>query len=168
MKKHDEGYTLVLVMVVLIVLCLLVSYVLTFSLHNLKTQQTAALRVQDQYAAAGEIEAAVVQLQAFIDKYPETVTLKAAQDSNAGTCTLTTQEASPYMVTFPGTADLKNGKLFLTAQSGTARIDCTLQLIAGSFKEEENNQGGITITKLEGVEYLSYEMSLVKEGDGNA
>ena len=168
MKKHDEGYTLVLVMVVLIILSLLVSYVLTFSLNNLKTQQTAALRVQDQYAAAGEIEAAVVQLQAFIDKYPETVTLKAAQDSNAGTCTLTTQEASPYMVTFPGTADLKNGKLFLTAQSGTARIDCTLQLIAGSFKEEENNQGGITITKLEGVEYLSYEMSLVKEGDGDA
>ena len=168
MKKHNEGYTLVLVMVVLIVLCLLVSYVLTFSLHNLKTQQTAALRVQDQYAAAGEIEAAVVQLQAFIDKYPETVTLKAAQDSDAGTCTLTTKEESPYTVTFPGTADLKNGKLFLTAQSGTARIDCTLQLIAGSFKEEENNQGGITITKLEGVEYLSYEMSLVKEGDGDA
>ena len=168
MKKHNEGYTLVLVMVVLIVLCLLVSYVLTFSLHNLRTQQTAALRVQDQYAAAGEIEAAVVQLQAFIDKYPETVILEVTQDSDAGTCTLTTQEASPYTVTFPGTADLKSGKLFLTVQSGTARIDCTLQLIAGSFKEEENNQGGITITKLEGVEYLSYEMSTVKEGDGNA
>ena len=168
MKKHNEGYTLVLVMVVLIIICLLVSYVLTFSLNNLKTQQTAALRVQDQYAAAGEIEAAVVQLQAFIDKYPEKVILEVFQDSGAGTCTLTTQEASPYTVTFPGTADLKNGKLFLTVQSGTARIDCTLQLIAGSFKEEENNQGGITITKLEGVEYLSYEMSLVKEGDGNA
>ena len=168
MKKHNEGYTLVLVMVVLIVLCLLVSYVLTFSLHNLRTQQTAALRVQEQYAAAGEIEAAVVQLQAFIDKYPETVILEVTQDSDAGTCTLTTQEASPYTVTFPGTADLKSGKLFLTVQSGTARIDCTLQLIAGSFKEEENNQGGITITKLEGVEYLSYEMSTVKEGDGNA
>ena len=141
---------------------------LTFSLHNLRTQQTAALRVQDQYAAAGEIEAAVVQLQAFIDKYPEKVILEVTQDSDAGTCTLTTQEASPYTVTFPGTADLKNGKLFLNAQSGTARIGCTLQLIAGSFKEEENNQGGITITKLEGVEYLSYEMSTVKEGDGNA
>lgn len=165
MKKHNEGYTLVLVMVVLIVLCLLVSYVLTFSLHNLRTQQTAALRVQDQYAAAGEIEAAVVQLQAFIDKYPEEVILKVTQDSDAGTCTLTTQEASPYTVTFPGTADLKNGKLFLNAQSGTARIDCTLQLTADAFHEDS---GGITITKLEGVEYLSYEMSTVKEGDGNA
>ena len=165
MKKHNEGYTLVLVMVVLIVLCLLVSYVLTFSLNNLKTQQTAALRVQDQYAAAGEIEAAVVQLQAFIDKYPEEVILEVTQDSNAGTCTLTTQEASPYTVTFLGTADLKSGKLFLTVQSGTARIDCTLQLTAGAFHEDS---GVITITKLEGVEYLSYEMSMVKEGDGNA
>ena len=164
MKKHNEGYTLVLVMVVLIILCLLVSYVLTFSLNNLKTQQTAALRVQDQYAAAGELEAAVVQLQAFIDQYPEKVILKATQDSDAGTCTLTTQEASPYTVTFPGTADLKSGKLFLTVQSGTARIDCTLQLTAGAFHEDS---GVITITKLEGMEYLSYEMSLVKEGDGN-
>ena len=130
MKKHNEGYTLVLVMVVLIILCLLVSYVLTFSLNNLKTQQTAALRVQDQYGAAGEIEAAVVQLQAFIDKYPEKVILEVTQDSDAGTCTLITQEATPYTVTFPGTADLKSGKLFLTVQSGTARIDCTLQLTA--------------------------------------
>lgn len=168
MKKHNEGYTLVLVMVVLIVLCLLVSYVLTFSLHNLRTQQTAALRVQDQYAAAGEIEAAVVQLQAFIDKYPEEVILEVTQDSDAGTCTLTTQEASPYTVTFPGTADLKNGKLFLNAQSGTARIDCTLQLTAGAFHEDQEREGVVTITKLEGVEYLSYEMSTVKEGDGNA
>ena len=168
MKKHDEGYTLVLVMVVLIVLCLLVSYALTFSLHNLKTQQTAALRVQDQYAAAGEIEAALGQLQALIEKYPETVILEVTQDSDAGTCTLTTKEASPYTVTFPGTADLKNGKLFLTAQSGTARIDCTLQLTAGAFHEDQEHEGVITITKLEGVEYLSYEMSLVKEGDGDA
>ncbi|MBQ9844422.1 MAG: hypothetical protein IJO31_09745 [Oscillospiraceae bacterium] len=168
MKKHNEGYTLVLVMVVLIVLCLLVSYVLTFSLNNLKTQQTAALRVQDQYAAAGEIEAAVVQLQAFIDKYPEEVILEVTQDSNAGTCTLTTQEASPYTVTFLGTADLKSGKLFLTVQSGTARIDCTLQLTAGAFHEDQEREGVVTITKLEGVEYLSYEMSTVKEGDGNA
>ena len=167
MKKHNEGYTLVLVMVVLIILCLLVSYVLTFSLNNLKTQQTAALRVQDQYGAAGEIEATLGQLQALIEKYPETVILNATHDSNTGMCTLTTQPGASDTVTFPGTADLKNGKLFLTVQSGTARIDCTLQLIAGSFKEEENNQGGITITKLEGVEYLSYEMSLVKEGDGN-
>ena len=165
MNKKWIWILLAVVLVVLIVLCLLVSYVLTFSLHNLRTQQTAAMRVQDQYAAAGEIEAAMVQLQAFIDKYPEKVMLKVTHDSNTGMCILTTQEGSPYTVTLPGTADLKNGKLFLTVQSGTARIDCTLQLTAGSINEAD---GVITITKLEGVEYLSYEMSTVKEGDGNA
>ena len=42
MKKHDEGYALVLVLVVMLVLCLVATSVLTIALNNLKKQETAS------------------------------------------------------------------------------------------------------------------------------
>ena len=63
MKKHNEGYTLVLVMLVLVVLCLLAGFILTTALRNLEAQQSAAQQVQDRYAAQGELEKIVAQYQ---------------------------------------------------------------------------------------------------------
>ena len=68
MKKHNEGYTLVLVLIVLIVLSLLATYVLTFSLRNLHTQKAAAIREQNYYAVVGEVEAVVGSFRAFAEK----------------------------------------------------------------------------------------------------
>lgn len=56
MKKHDEGYALVLVLVVLAVLSLVVASVLSVSLKNLQSQQSAVERMQDKYAAQGQME----------------------------------------------------------------------------------------------------------------
>ena len=63
MKKHNEGYTLVLVMLVLVVLCLLAGFILTTALRNLEAQQSAAQQIQDRYAAQGELEKIVAQYQ---------------------------------------------------------------------------------------------------------
>ena len=56
MRKHDEGYALPFVLVVLLVMCALAIAVMDFSTRNLKAQQTTIWRMQDKYAATGEIE----------------------------------------------------------------------------------------------------------------
>lgn len=56
MKKHNEGYALPFVLVVLIVMCLIVVGIMDFSLRNLKSQQNTILRMEAKYEAAGEIE----------------------------------------------------------------------------------------------------------------
>ena len=62
MKKHNEGYTLVLVLVVMLVLTTVATAILTFSVSNLKNQQGMVDRMEAKYAAQGEIEKIVGQL----------------------------------------------------------------------------------------------------------
>lgn len=61
MKKHDEGYVLVYVTVVLLVFCLVAATILTGALHNLNNQQNAIAKMEDQYAAEGMIEQVIAQ-----------------------------------------------------------------------------------------------------------
>lgn len=62
MKKHDEGYVLAYVTVVLLLFCLVASMILTGALKNLQHQQDTITRMQDQYVAAGMIEQVVAQI----------------------------------------------------------------------------------------------------------
>lgn len=62
MKKHDEGYVLPLVLVVMIVMCLIATSLMSFSLQNLKSQQASIERMADKYVAEGAIEVAVAKL----------------------------------------------------------------------------------------------------------
>ena len=63
MKKHNEGYTLPLVMVVLLVLAIVAVTIMTTSLKNMQRQQGFIDTMKDQYAAQGEIEKIVAQLE---------------------------------------------------------------------------------------------------------
>lgn len=65
MKKHDEGYILAYVTVVLLIFCLVATTILTGALHNLQNQQNTIARMQDQYAAEGMIEKVVAQLGTY-------------------------------------------------------------------------------------------------------
>lgn len=62
MKKHNEGYTLPLVMVVLLVLAIVAVTIMTTSMNNMLRQQGFIETMQDQYKAQGQIEAIVGQL----------------------------------------------------------------------------------------------------------
>ena len=46
MKKHDEGYVLAYVTVVLLIFCLVATAILTGALRNLQTQQEANDQMQ--------------------------------------------------------------------------------------------------------------------------
>lgn len=64
MKKHNEGYTLPLVLVVMIIMCLIAVSVMSVALHNLQSQKASIQRMESKYAAQGEIEKAVAELTA--------------------------------------------------------------------------------------------------------
>ena len=62
MKKHDDGYVLPFVLMVMIVLCILSTSLMTAALRNLKNQQKFTEQMAEKYAAEGEIEKIVAQL----------------------------------------------------------------------------------------------------------
>lgn len=63
MKKHDEGYVLAYVTVVLLLFCLIATMILTGSMKNLTAQQDTIQRMEDRYAAEAMIQKAVALLQ---------------------------------------------------------------------------------------------------------
>lgn len=135
MKKHNEGYSLVLVLVVLTVLSLVASFILSFSLRNLQSQTASVTRMQDEYKAAGEIEKLVAQLEAL------------AEDAST---TLKGEEAT--------STTLKHS---LTVSDGTVQIDCVLLLTAKTVTPT-GTAGEYTITGPVSVAYTSYEVSSVE------
>lgn len=56
MRKNNEGYALVFVLVVLVVLCIITVGIMEFSLRNLQSQQATIQRMKEKYEAAGQIE----------------------------------------------------------------------------------------------------------------
>ena len=59
MKKHDEGYVLAYVTVVLLLFCLIATMILTGSMKNLTAQQDTIQHMKDRYAAEGLIQQVV-------------------------------------------------------------------------------------------------------------
>lgn len=146
MKKNNEGYVLVFVVVVMLVLALVATAVMTFSLHSLKSQQNSIQRTQDQYAAAGEIEKVVAQLEnvteleSLSDICGQTVTyknLRVSQNNKELTVELTT-----------------------AVENCSVEITCKLKIEAGKVEE---NSGMCTLTNVSSVEYISYEITTVTQ-----
>lgn len=172
MKKHNEGYTLVLVMIVLVILCILSTYILSFSLKNINTQKAAALRTQEQYAVMGEIEATVASLQTFAEQCPEGVTVTVTpkpndpDDPDDDKFVLTvTEDDTQYE--FLGTATCtKDIEITLAAQSDSYRITCRLRF-AGSVEKVIQKPNTYTLGALSGVEYIDYDISMVTKGGGD-
>ena len=63
MKKHNDGYALLLVLVVMIVLTTIVTSVLSLSLQNMKAQQRSIENMQDKYSAQGAVEQVVAMIE---------------------------------------------------------------------------------------------------------
>lgn len=56
MKKHDEGYVLAYVTVVLLLFSLIATMILTGAMKNMTAQQDTIQRMKDRYAAEGMIQ----------------------------------------------------------------------------------------------------------------
>lgn len=62
-KRNEEGYVLVYVMVVVFVLCAIATTLITQTIHTMAAQKNMVDRMQDKYAAMGEIEKLVADLE---------------------------------------------------------------------------------------------------------
>ena len=56
MKKHDEGYVMLLVVVVILVLSIVSAALMSMTVVNLKNQRNSVNRMQEKYSALGELE----------------------------------------------------------------------------------------------------------------
>lgn len=115
MKKYNEGYALPFVLVVFLVLSLIATSILTFSLQNLQSQQASIQRTKDQYAAQGEIEKVVAQLKNS-DTINDTDRLRAWCANTAGV-EYSEWKAESGVISFK-----------LIAQSGSVQIACVIKL----------------------------------------
>lgn len=143
MRKHNEGYALVLVLVVFVVLALLATAILSASVRNLQDQVESVGYIRDKYQAQGEIEKVLAQLKGS-ESNPAEIQLKipATVDASVKPADKTVQ---------------------LTAKAGTVQIECTLKLECESIIQ--NLEGTWDIAGFSGMEYTSYKTSTVG-GDG--
>lgn len=162
MKKHDEGYVMAFVMVVIVVLCLVAVSLMSISLRNLEAQNASIQRMEDKYAAMGEIEkvVAVIDSELVLEK---NVSLEeslvsfwqgSAEISNVRISGVTEENAP--ITGFTATVKIAR-------QCDSVRIETTISWEASV--DSESSQYKITTTQLT---YTSYQISTVETGEGGA
>ena len=62
-KRNEEGFALVYVAIVIVVLCTIATAIMSYTLRNLQAQEAMVRRMQDKYEAMGEIERVVAELE---------------------------------------------------------------------------------------------------------
>lgn len=145
MRKRNEGYALPFVLVVMVVLCAISVAILSGSLRNLKSQQATTERMQDQYAAQGQIERIVATLESR-----KTVSVDVLKEAGI----------DEQNVEIPASLESDATKLSLkvTVIHGTVQIACELELNSSKPITTTNGVYGfddLTIT------YVSYEIETV-------
>ena len=151
MRRHNEGYALVLVLVVLIVLSLLSTFLMSASLRNLESQQSSLTQMQDRYTAQGEIEKIVGQL-----KTEDTLKIE-----NPDSVSL---EIKSVSVEVEGQSKNEN-HLYMIVEHGCVQIDCVLNLGDGTITAQADEQPYL-ISNVSQVQCLSYEISSISQQEG--
>lgn len=150
MKKHDEGYVLPLVLVVMIVMCLIATSLMSFSLQNLKSQQASIDRMVEKYEAEGAVEIVVAKLEGTslgsesLENYISKVKELAESAISSGSVTYELQEK--------GSNNLYS--LEITACSFTESGSKHIEVTVSCTVEFAVDEGSIT-----NVVYRSYEIS---------
>ena len=153
-KQHDDGYVLAYVMVVITVLCLIAVSLLSISLKNIQSQTADIERMRDKYAAQGEIEKVVAQLET-ISEIPKDNTENflienlgaMVNDINVSTSSVNGESRREIKITIVSVKD-------------TIQVDCVL--VWSVTLTETVDKYGISSSK---IEYDSYQISVVA-GEG--
>ena len=105
MKKHDEGYVLAYVTVVLLLFCLIATMILTGAMKNLTIQQDTVQHMKDRYAAEGMIQQVIAQIS------PDHPLVEADNIWNTGVNCVKSDDGSGFV---------------LTASCDSVQITCTV------------------------------------------
>lgn len=179
MRKHNEGYVLPLVLVVMVIMSLIAVGVMSVSLRNLQAQKSDIERMQAQYAAQGQIETAMAKLTANLNSL-KTGTGNTMDTEESDTRiedaihgALTVPEGSTQYVKLAQTDGIvwtKNDdgsfsctvSLYATDPKNQVRIDCTILL-----EKVITAAGNVHFYQAPEIVYTSYEMTSMG-GDGGA
>ena len=142
MKKHNEGYALAFVLVMLAVLALLSSVILAASWRNMRFQQIAAQRMSDEYAVKGQLDRVLIQLEAM--------------DSD-GSIDLKNDPASGLQIVV-----VEKNIIVMRARSGQIQGDCVL-ILTGATITGPDGDGIYDIANLSQVTCAHYEIYTAEE-----
>lgn len=162
MKKHNDGYALVLVLVVITVLCIVALSMMAASLRNLQNQQASIDRMQDKYEAQGEIEKVIGNLEAGFQKSGNTLKINGFGQSTINQACADAK--GKYEVT-PGTLEYKDGILIFTLETecDTTNISCTIY-ITGTITPQAPESGVILYNIISPI--VNYETYTITRGGG--
>ena len=152
MKKYNEGYALPFVLVVSVVMCIIATTVMTFSLNNLQSQQNTIERMQAKYDASSLVEKIVAAT-----KTPDSVVIELDEQQD-----LVSIGNESVQIETRGTS--KNGEVVVLLVAEIELVDSnsgTVIQVTG-FDKEENK---LTISYCGNLHYKSYTYS-VMAGEG--
>ena len=157
MKKHDEGYVLAFVMVVITVLCLIAVLLMPLSLRNLEAQNDSIRRMQDKYAAQGVIETVVAKMDST-----DTVEIRNQGNLQSSLADYWGVSEEDFVITNSTEKDGEiaefSASVRIVSEHETATVVATLIWSADVTKADGNYQ--ITPNSLK---YESYQVSSVRE-----
>jgi hypothetical protein len=116
MNKHDEGYVLAYVTIVLTVFCLIASMVLATSLKNVTNQRDSIVQMQDKYVAQGMIEQVVAMRDTYYFEENEMVKNERFEDTGVSCDNISVDNV-----------------LTLSASYGTVTIICEVEKDSGTY-----------------------------------
>ena len=163
MKKHNEGYVLPLVLVVMIIMALIVVGVMSVSLRNLQTQKADIERMKDQYAAQGEIERAIAEInkELIADAVSNSSISAEGTRDNVTTAIQKAVEqvrsAEVISVTWDTEAE-ENSTCVVDLQANAGEIQITCKV---KYQDVVVVDSGVKVNPVEPT-YLAYEISAVE------
>ena len=166
MRKHNEGYALVLVLVVLVVMCLLSATILAGAQRNLTGQMNAVKYMQNKFEAQGKIEQIVGALESLPADAEEfnikigAALEKASEEEEIPTANIVTDENTTVSVTLPE-EEGRPLKIQVTSKSGNVQIDCLLLV---ECEDAEYVNGVYEVLYPHGLRYSSFEISRIGGG----
>ena len=147
MKKHDEGYVMLLVVVVILVLSIVSASLMSMTVANLKNQRNSVDRMQEKYSAQGELEKEIAKFQSRIPADEEEIQITSLEKQPAE-CTL---EAVKTWIKANIEAEIKEENflppdelgtfhytVLLPAETDTMEISCELKL-TGTAQVDESD-----------------------------
>lgn len=175
MRKHNEGYALPFVLVVMTVLALVATSMMTLALRNLQNQRASVERMQDRYTAEGAIEIVVARLSdegeltsLTGDSVDEAIRGKLnkicdAVNENSEDAVYVPDPEDAAQAIDEGTAAGFEYQFEIISTSGSVQITCELKLSGSASWDYTTSTYNITSPQ---IDYISYEIATVEITEG--
>ena len=196
MKKHNEGYALIFVLVVLAVLFVIVSLILPTTIRNHEAQLRSIQMMKDKYEAQGAIEMLVAKLENWdkeeewykIDILEEELRTLREQKSNEiiNEAHSEINEAGTYKLEYDVTASEGKGELVkldgtegvwlfvfpfeISSTYGSSQVTCemTLTEIFKVAKRDDEAGAEVYVPTPYLASYVVYDISRIETGGGES